>query len=153
MKNILLLLCASLVAFGSAVQADDVIERTGRDSIAIKPATVAIPGAVSVGTLSVSGTSYGGSIQATAFVSPTITGTMAGNLVRSGTTTGGTIVAPVLSGTSTGTAVHNGTNTFSGVTRITTTGTATPVLGQIAVSGTNLIFYNGTGWVQLDNAE
>lgn len=106
-------------------------------------------GALQAGTLTLSGTSYGGSIQTATVVSPTLTGTVTlSGITLTGTETGGvhvtpTVVSPSYSGTATGALAMSGTLTIL-------TGTAgSPPQGSLGVSGTSLYFYNGTVWNKL----
>lgn len=82
-------------------------------------------GALQVGTLTISGTSYGGSIQSTTFVNPTVTGTMAlGSATLTGATTlsgtytagGGTAFSVVAFGSGT---LASGTATVANAKAVT----------------------------------
>ena len=82
--------------------------------------------AVSGGSLVVSGTSYGGSIVSTYLLSPILSGTVTGNVVRTGTNTGGTYASPVI----TGVVTLSGTGTAPAIT-------GTAVQWIVVTSGTS----------------
>lgn len=69
----------------------------------------------------------GGIATSSTLAAVVLSGTITGNYTRTGIVTGGTLSVPVISAT---------------------TGTTS---GSLGTSGTNLFFYNGTAWRQLDN--
>lgn len=116
--------------------------------------TLEATGAVSVGTLTVGGASYGGSIQATTFASPTITGTATlSGITITGTGTGGTLVtvtlsSPIVSGTISGNVTRSGTSTGGTYASATL---STPVISGTSQATANSLCISGTTLVWIDS--
>lgn len=139
-KHILILTVALLALAGSqSAHAQAALRVDSSGNVIMPDGVTSIKGLVLGGTTTISGIIAN-------------TGTSTGATLVSPTIITPTITSPALSGTQTGTLVLGGTNTYNATSALivlSATGSATT--GRIGVSGTNVDYYNGTVWKQLDN--